>query len=33
VLDLLSSSAAHDDSSLLELANNLIALEKEVRRP
>ena len=33
VLDLLSSSAVHDDSSLLELANNLIALEKEVRRP
>jgi hypothetical protein len=32
-LDLLSSSAVHDDSSLLELANNLIALEKEVRRP
>ncbi|MHB8185960.1 MAG: DUF4350 domain-containing protein [Dermatophilaceae bacterium] len=33
VLDLLSSSAVHDDSSLLEQANNLIALEKEVRRP
>jgi hypothetical protein len=33
VLALLSSSAVHDDSSLLELANNLIALEKEVRRP
>ena len=33
VLDLLSSSAVHDDSSLLELANKLIALEKEVRRP
>ena len=33
VLNLLSSSAVHDDSSLLELANNLIALEKEVRRP
>ena len=32
VLDLLSSSAAHDDSSLLELANTLNALEKEVRR-
>jgi hypothetical protein len=32
-LDLLSSSAVHDDSSLLELANNLIALEKEVHRP
>ena len=33
VLDLLSSPAAHDDSSLLELANALVALEKEVRRP
>ena len=33
VLDLLGSSAVHDDSSLLEQANNLIALEKEVRRP
>ena len=33
VLDLLRSSAAHDDASLLELANNLFALEKEVRRP
>ena len=32
VLHLLNSPAAHDDSSLLELANNLIALEKEVRR-
>lgn len=32
VLDLLSSSAVHDDSSLLEQANNLIALEKEVHR-
>ncbi len=32
VLDLLSSSAAHDDSSLLELANTLVALEKEVLR-
>jgi len=32
VLDLLSSLTVHDDSSLLELANNLIALEKEVRR-
>ena len=33
VLDLLSRSAVHDDSSLLAQANNLIALEKEVRRP
>lgn len=33
VLNLLSSPAAHDDSSLLELANALTALEKEVRRP
>ena len=32
VLDLLSSPAAHDDSSLLELANALAALEKEVHR-
>ena len=32
VLDLLSSSAAHDDSSLLKLANTLTALEKEVRQ-
>ena len=32
VLDLLSLPAAHDDSSLLELANSLIELEKEVRR-
>jgi hypothetical protein len=32
VLHLLSSSAPHDDSSLLELANTLVALEKEVRR-
>ena len=32
VLDLLNSPAAHDDSSLLELANTLVALEKEVRR-
>jgi hypothetical protein len=31
-LDLLNSSAPHDDSSLLELANALAALEKEVRR-
>jgi hypothetical protein len=33
VLDLLSSSVAHDDSSLLERANTLAALEKEVRKP
>jgi len=33
VLRLLSSPAAHDDSSLLERANALTALEKEVRRP
>jgi hypothetical protein len=33
VLELLSSPAAHDDSSLLKLANTLAALEKEVRRP
>ena len=32
VLELLSSPAVHDDSSLLELANTLAALEKEVRR-
>jgi hypothetical protein len=32
VLDLLSSSAVHDDSSLLQRANTLAALEKEVRR-
>ena len=32
VLELLNSPAAHDDSSLLELANTLVALEKEVRR-
>jgi len=32
VLDLLSLPAAHDDPSLLELANTLVALEKEVRR-
>jgi hypothetical protein len=32
VLYLLSSSGAHDDSSLLKLANALAALEKEVRR-
>ena len=32
VLDLLDSPAAHDDSSLVELANTLVALEKEVRR-
>jgi hypothetical protein len=32
VLDLLTSSAPHDDSSLLALANTLAALEKEVRR-
>jgi len=32
VLELLSSTATHDDSSLLELANTLAALEKEVRR-
>ena len=31
VLILLNSAAAHDDSSLLELANDLVALEKEVR--
>jgi hypothetical protein len=31
VLDLLNSPAANDDSSLLELANTLAALEKEVR--
>jgi len=28
---LLDSPAAHDDSALLELANTLLALEKEVR--
>lgn len=32
VLNLLSSSAAHDDAALLQLANTLIALEKEVHR-
>lgn len=32
VLDLLNSPAAHSDSSLLELANTLQALEKEVHR-
>ena len=32
VLGLLDSAVAHDDSSLLELANTLVALEKEVRR-
>jgi hypothetical protein len=32
VLDLLSSATVKDDSSLLELANNLAALEKEARR-
>jgi hypothetical protein len=32
VLELLNSPSAHDDSSLLELANTLAALEKEVRR-
>ncbi|MEO8518754.1 MAG: DUF4350 domain-containing protein [Dermatophilaceae bacterium] len=32
VLDLLSSSTAQDDSALLEQANTLAALEKEVRR-
>ena len=32
VLDLLKSPAAHDDSSLVKLANTLVALEKEVRR-
>jgi hypothetical protein len=31
VLSLLDSAAARDDSSLLELANTLLALEKEVR--
>jgi hypothetical protein len=31
VLGLLDTPAAHDDSSLLELANTLLALEKEVR--
>jgi len=31
VLALLDSPAAHDDSALLELANTLLALEKEVR--
>jgi len=31
VLHLLESPAAHDDASLLELANTLQALEKEVR--
>ena len=31
VLHLLDSPAAHDDSSLLQLANTLVALEKEVR--
>jgi len=33
VFHLLSSPAAYDDSSLLELANTLVALEKEVRKP
>jgi hypothetical protein len=33
VLHLLNWPAAHDDSSLLERANALTALEKEVRRP
>jgi hypothetical protein len=33
VLDLLTSSEAQDDSSLLERANTLAALEKEVCRP
>jgi hypothetical protein len=33
VLRMLDSPAAHDDSSLLELANTLLALEKEVRGP
>jgi len=33
VLDLLSSSVVQDDSSLLQTANTLTALEKEVRRP
>ena len=33
VLELLSSSTVPDDSSLLERANTLAALEKEVRRP
>ena len=32
VLGLLNSPAAHDDSSLLHLANALVALEKEVHR-
>ena len=32
VLGLLNSPAAHDDSSLLQLANALVALEKEVHR-
>jgi hypothetical protein len=32
VLDLLSSPATYDDSSLLERANTLNQLEKEVRR-
>jgi len=31
VLHLLESTAVHDDSSLLQLANTLLALEKEVR--
>ncbi|MEP7192602.1 MAG: DUF4350 domain-containing protein [Actinomycetota bacterium] len=31
VLHLLESPAAHDDSSLLQLANNLLSLEKEAR--
>jgi hypothetical protein len=33
VLHLLDSAAAPDDSSLLQLANTLVALEKEVRGP
>ena len=33
VLNLLDSPAAHDDSSLLEIANTLSALEEEVRGP
>jgi len=32
VLELLTPSEVHDDSSLLELANTLAQLEKEVRR-
>jgi hypothetical protein len=33
VLDLLTSSSVADDSSLLERANTLAAIEKEVRQP